>query len=148
MYRGIVDPHLRHYCSVWERCGEKRLKALQKLQNQAAIVSNGSHNKSTALLIKNFKQLRRHIKQKLILYLATFPICSQKILTEKFTFTCELQQTTIISPRRMTTSKGQKAISFHGAKTWNQLSSDIKEVKLHNSFKCKLKHYLQPIVSM
>ena len=28
---------------------------------------------------------------------------------------------------RMTISKGQKAISHRGAKTWNQLSSDIKK---------------------
>ena len=44
---------------------------------------------------------------------------------------------------RMTTSKGQKAISYRGAKTWNQLSSDIKEANSLNSFKCKLKHHLQ-----
>ena len=47
---------------------------------------------------------------------------------------------------RMTTSKGQKAISYRGAKTWNQLSSDIKEANSLNSFKCKLKHHLQPTV--
>ena len=44
---------------------------------------------------------------------------------------------------KMTTSKGQKAISFRGAKTWNQPSSDIKEANSLNSFKCKP---LQPTV--
>ena len=45
---------------------------------------------------------------------------------------------------RMTTSKGQIAISFRGAKTWNQLSTDTKEASSLNSFKCKLKRHLQP----
>ena len=47
---------------------------------------------------------------------------------------------------RMTTSKGQKAISFRGAKIWNQLSSDIKEANSLYSFKYKLKHHLHPTV--
>ena len=47
---------------------------------------------------------------------------------------------------RMTTSKGQKVISFRGAKTWNQLSSDIKEEYSLNLCKCKLKHHLKPTV--
>ena len=47
---------------------------------------------------------------------------------------------------RMTTSKGQKAISYRGTKNWNQLSSAIKEANSLNSFKCKLKHHLQPTV--
>ena len=45
---------------------------------------------------------------------------------------------------RMTSSKRRKALSFRGAKTWNQLSLDIKEANSFNSLKCKLKHHLQP----
>ena len=56
MYKGIVEPHFRYYCSVWESCGETRLRALQKLQNRAArIVSNSSYDTSATLLIKNLK---------------------------------------------------------------------------------------------
>ena len=47
---------------------------------------------------------------------------------------------------RMTTSKGQKAISFRGANTWNQLSTDIKDANSLNSFKCKLIRHLEPTV--
>ena len=39
---------------------------------------------------------------------------------------------------RMIISKGQKVISDRGAKTWNQLSSDVKEANSLNSLKCKL----------
>ena len=56
--RGIVEPHFRYCCSVWGGCGETRLRALQKLQNQAArIVSNSSYDTSASLLIKNLKWL-------------------------------------------------------------------------------------------
>ena len=36
------------------------------------------------------------------------------------------------------TCKGQKAISYRGSKTWNQLSSDINEANSLNSFKCNV----------
>ena len=43
---------------MWGSCGETRLRALQKLQNQAArIVSNSSYDTSATLLIKNLKWL-------------------------------------------------------------------------------------------
>ena len=37
-----------------------------------------------------------------------------------------------------------KGVSFLSAKTWNQLSSDMKEANSLNPFKCKLKHHYQP----
>ena len=38
MYRGIVEPHFRYWCSVWGNCGDSRLSMLQKLQNRAARI--------------------------------------------------------------------------------------------------------------
>ena len=45
---------------------------------------------------------------------------------------------------RMTTCKGQKEISFRGAKTWNQLPLDIKQANSLNSFKNTVKYHSQP----
>ena len=38
MYRGIVEPNFRLCCSMLGGCGETRLRALQKLQSQAARI--------------------------------------------------------------------------------------------------------------
>ena len=38
MYRGIVEPHLIYFCSVWGCCSESKLDVLQKIQNRAARI--------------------------------------------------------------------------------------------------------------
>ena len=45
---------------------------------------------------------------------------------------------------RMTTYKGQTAISFRCAETLNRLPLDVKHANSHNSFKCQLINHLQP----
>ena len=53
MYRGIVEPCLSYYCSVWGCCSESEISALQKIQNRAArIVTNSPSDASAAPLIQ------------------------------------------------------------------------------------------------
>ena len=157
MYKGIVEPHFRYCCSVRGSCGETRLRALQKLQNRAArIVSNSSYDTSATLLIKNLKWLTvtamiksetATMTYKAITGLA--PNYLSNLFTKNTDRNIDINLRNAVNDLyfpRMTTSKGQKAISHHGAKTWNQLSSDIKETNSLNSFKCQLKHHLQPTV--
>ena len=126
-----------------------RLRALQKLQNRAArIVSNSSYDTPATFSIKNFKWLTVTDMIKSETATMTYkaitgltPSCLSNLF-KKNTAADDLYIP------RMTTSKRQKAISFRGAKTWNQLSSDIKEANSLNSFKCKLKHHLHPNVLM
>ena len=156
-YRGIVVPHFRYCCSVWGSCGETRLRALQKLQNRAArIVSNSRYDTSATLLIKNLKWLT--VTDMIKSETATMTYKAITGLTPSYLanlFTKTTDRNIDINLRntandlyihRMTTSKGQKAISYRGDKAWNQLSLDIKEANSLNSFKCKLKHHLQPTV--
>ena len=54
MYRGIVEPHLSHCCSVWGCCSEAKLDVLQKIQNRAARnVTSSPHDESAAPIIQN-----------------------------------------------------------------------------------------------
>ena len=138
-------------------CGETRLRALQKLPNRAArIVSHSSYNISASLLIKNLKWLNVTDMIKCETATMTYEAITGLIPSYLSNlFTKNTHRNIDINLRnaandlyipRMTTCKGQKAISYRGAKTWNQLSSDIKEANSLNSFKCKLKHHLQPTV--
>ena len=157
MYKGIVEPHFPYCCLVWGSCGETRSRALQKLRNRAArIVSNSSYDTSATLLIKNLKWLTvtDMIKSETatMTYKATTSL-APSYLSNLFTKNTDRNidnnlrnaANDLYIPR-MTTSKGQQVISYRGAKTWNKLSSDIKEANSLNSFKCKLKHHSQPIV--
>ena len=131
MYRGIVEPHFY-------------------------IVSNSSYDTSATLLIKNLKWLT--VTDMIKSETATMTYKAITVLTPCYLAnlcTKNTDRNIDINLRntandlyipRMTTSKGQKAISYRGAKTWNQHSLDMKEANSLNSFKCKLKHHLEPTV--
>ena len=52
MYLGIVEPHIRYCCSVWDCAGDTIIQKLQKLQNRAArIVTNSRFDKTSLPLI-------------------------------------------------------------------------------------------------
>ena len=157
MYRGIVEPHFRYCCSVWGSCGETKLQALQKLQNRAArIVSNSSYDTSATLLIKNLKWLTvtdmiksetATVTYKALTGLA--PSYLSNLFTKNSDRNIDISlrnaATDLYIPR-MTTCKGQKAISFRGAKTWNQLPLEVKQANSLTSFKTHLRSHLQASV--
>ena len=122
-YRGIVVPHFRYCCSVWGSCGETKFRALQKLQNRAArIVSKSSYDTSATLLIKNLKWLT--VTDMIKSETATMTYKAITGLAPSYRsnfFTKNTDRNIDINLRnaandlyipRMTTSKGQKAISF------------------------------------
>ena len=52
LYTGIVEPHFRYCCSVWDCAGSTELNQLQKLQNRAArILTNSSFDTPSRPLI-------------------------------------------------------------------------------------------------
>ena len=54
MFIGIVGPHLRYCCSVWDSCSESKVSTLQKIQNRAArIVTSSPYYVSAALIIQD-----------------------------------------------------------------------------------------------
>ena len=54
MYRGLVEPHLGHCCSVRGNSSKRKKDSLQKVQNRAArIVTNSGYDASAAPLIES-----------------------------------------------------------------------------------------------
>ena len=52
--RGIVEPHLSYYCSVWGCCSESKIDVLQKIQNRAARIATSSpYDASAAPIIES-----------------------------------------------------------------------------------------------
>ena len=59
MYRSIVDPYLRYFCTVWGCCTEADLKRRQILQNRTAcIVTSSAYDAHSLPLIKGLGYLR------------------------------------------------------------------------------------------
>ena len=56
LYTGIVKPHFRYCCSVWENYGASERSHLQKLQNRAVrILTNSSDDVDAGTLLKGLR---------------------------------------------------------------------------------------------
>ncbi len=153
MYHGIVEPHFRYCCSVWGGCSETRLQTIQKLQNRAArIVTNSSYDVSASNLIKelNWPTVTEMIKCETatITYKALSGLAPgylsnlfKKNSARDISMNLRNAIADVLVPR-MKTCNGQKAISFRGAKTWNELPLDVKQAPSLSIFKSRLKSNL------
>ena len=151
MYKGIVEPHFNHCCSVWGSCGTTRLNKLQRLQNRATrIVTDSDFDTSAAPLIQDLgwptiEQLIHRetstITYKCLNQLAPAYLsgCFSK-LSDSHTRVLR-NSGTDVQPR-MRTSNGQKCFAYRGAKVWNDLDSETKLACNIQCFKSRLKNYM------
>ena len=150
MYRGIVEPHFRYCCSVWGCCGATRLQTLQKLQNRAArIVTKSKFDTPAMALIHNLNWptvsdiIRSETATTMYKSLnGLVPEYLSNLFVKNSTRNVrELRNTeTDLSLPLRKTKNGQKAISFHGPKLWNQLDFDLKQAPSFATFKKRLKN--------
>ena len=152
MYKGIVEPHFNHCCSVWGSCGTTRLNKLQRLQNRAArIVTDSDFDTSAAPLIQDLgwptiEQLIHRetstMTYKCLNQLAPAYLsgCFSK-LSDSHTRVLRNSGTDVHIPR-MRTSNGQKCFAYRGVKVWNDLDSETKLASNIQCFKSRLKNYM------
>ena len=145
LYTGIVEPHFRYCCSVWGCAGSTDINQLQKLQKRAArIITSSSYDapsrplieglgwKTVEELIKNesetmvFKSLNGLAPQYLWGLFTKNSQCSSYSLRNT--------ETDLRLPAKET-ANGQKCFSYRGAKLWNSLSAESKQVFSLSSFK-------------
>ncbi len=150
MYHGIVEPHFRYCCSVWGGCGETKLQILQKLQNRAArIVTNSSFDVSVSNLIKDLKWQTVNDMIKCETATITYKALSglapgylsnifKKNSARGIKMNLRNATADVLVPR-MKTCNGQRAISFRGAKTWNNLPMEVKLAPSLSTFKNRLR---------
>ena len=149
LYRSIVEPNFRYFCSVWANCAESRLNKLQKLQNCAArIITNSSYDAPAEALIKELKwpTVKDMIRSEtaIVVYRSVnyfAPDYLSELLirnSDRNIISLRNADTDLLVPF-MKTSNGQKAFSFSGAKIWNELSREAKQAPSLSSFKNKIK---------
>ena len=136
MYRGIVEPHFNHCCSVWGCCSETKLNSLQKIRNRAArIATNRPYDAFAVSLPENlgWPSIKGLIKKQTatLTYEALNSLASQ-FLGELFSkcsegSDCNFRSTeTNLQIPLLRTCTSQKAFSYRGAKLWNELNKETK----------------------
>ena len=56
LYQGLVEPHFRFYCSVWEACGVTTRCTLEKLQNRAIrIITDSPYDAPTKPILRQLR---------------------------------------------------------------------------------------------
>ena len=145
MYRSIIEPHFRFCCLVWGVCSGTALNKLQKLQNRAArIATNSPYNAPSQPLLEKlgWQTIREliDIETAMMVYRSI----NNKAPNYLTSFFERLSQNTIRELRNTKTdlklpllkiSSGQKCFSYRGARLWNKLSADAKNVQTQILFK-------------
>ena len=149
MYRGIVEPHFSYCCSVWGCCNETKLNSLQKIQNRAArITTNSPYDASAVPLLQNLGW--PPIKDLIRKETATLTSLAPQYLGELFSKCSEGSNRILRSTKTnlqmplLRTSTGQKAFSYRGAKSWNELNKETNLASSLATFKKSIAevHYI------
>ena len=140
-----------NYCSlIWGRCNEKSKDEIQRTVNFAAkVVSEGNFYKKDhvtplinklkwiscrdTLLVNEAVFVYKSLHEKINMNVNNIRYRKKQDVTGKLT-----RHVNNIFIPRTEKSIGQKAVSIHGAKWWNEIPTEIRDAKSCQSFKNKL----------
>ena len=148
LYKTLVEPYLRYCNIIWDQRGTTLTEKVQRLQNKAASFEKNNHDDLLRELNwMNVRQLISHDPA-----VAVFEIrngLSPSQCTENFQTISEIHGYQIRSLtsndyylQKFSQSYGQKAFTYIGAKTWNNLSVHVKNAHSLVTFKIRLDEFL------
>jgi hypothetical protein len=159
--RGLVLSRLDYANSLLFGAREKDLQRLQRLQNKAArlVFSCGRDQPSVGLLdTLHWLPVKERIKFKLFLYIfkcihaeaPTYLVQHIRLQTsnDPHGFRHRLRSSsdlTRLCVSRSFRKAGDVSFSIGAPKIWNELPTDVREVKSVSEFKTKLKTFLYPV---
>ena len=143
-----MESYFRYSCPVWGVAGINAINRLQKLQNRAArIVTNSAYDASALPIIRKLgwptineliesetlKTVYKSVNDQAPIYLTE--------MFARLSDTCKRElrntKTDLTVPRRKS-AFGQKCFSYNGAKSWNDLSVEVKSSKSYEIFKKRI----------
>ena len=154
LYRTLIEPYLRYCCNVWGSCGNALLHRLQTLQNRAVhVITNTSHENADHELLLNHLDL---LSVEQIIQFDKLCVIYKMVNGLAATNTMDLFQPAEKAHRYETrsnidgkfkitktrTKKADTAFSNYGAKIWNEIPAELREVQSFDSFKIKVKSYM------
>ena len=152
VYNALVQPYF-DYCSlVWQNCKLELQSKLQKLQNRAARIITGDNweiRSKDALNKLNWLPLnQRRLTDTLLFMRKIFkdevPISIsdqfQLSVNEQYNLRSNCTMLKLAKPR---TNTLKRSFSYHAAKTWNKLPTDLKNLSISDKvFKHNLKDFI------
>ena len=150
-YNALILPHFDYCCEVWDTIGVTLSDRLQKLQNRAARVITGRKNEhgqsELALNELNFKPLKERRTQFIanLMYKITHGLAPKKLI-DIFQKTLSSQNynlrgsaTKLYLPKPKTEYL-KKGFSYRGAKLWNGLSDEQRNIQSLSHFNSSVRH--------
>ena len=154
LYQTLIDPYFRYCSTVWGQCGETLKDKLQALQNRAArsIAKVKYEDTDHLQLLLKFDWLSVcsliSYEMGVFMYKTLNGLAPDSML-EMFERQADIHQYStrsanvggIFIPHR-NLSKGQEAISYAGARLWNEIPIEIRRAQTLETFKGELKRHL------
>ena len=154
LYQTLIDPYFRYCSTVWGQCGETLKDKLQALQNRAARsiakVKYEDADHLQLLLKFGWLSVRSPISYEMGAFMyKTLNGLAPDSMLEMFEKQVDIHQYStrsasvggIFIPHR-NLNKGQEAISYAGARLWNEIPIEIRRAQTLETFKGELKRHL------
>ena len=149
LYRSLVEPHFRYCCSVWGCVNKTNLDRLQKLQNRAIrTISNARYDAPVQPLLMRLgllsvPSLIKEESAKIVFkspnnlapdYMKGLFVKNSQNYTRVLRNTHGDLRTPFLQ-----TNGSQNCFAYRGAKIWNSLDTELKQISTLGSFNRKLK---------
>ena len=151
LYQTLIDPYFRYCSTIWDQFGETLKDKLQALQNRAARsiakVKYEDADHLQLLLKFGWLSVRNFISCEMGVFMyKTLNELGPDSMLEIFEKQADIHQYStrpanvgsIFIPHR-NLSKGQEAISYAGARLWNEIPTQIRRAQFLETFKRELK---------
>ena len=154
LYYSMIQSVIDYGLTIWGQTSQHNLLRIQKFQNRAARICTGyfDHNISSLVLIRQLRWLtvkeRRDFLTAVLMFKCTNNT-APNYLCDMFTYVSDVHNVNTRNTNngnlyvpQPSTSYYTKSLSVNGAKLWNSLPLDIKNVHNVNIFKMKYKEFL------
>ena len=145
------------YCStIWSGCGKTSLARLQRVQNFASKVATGRGRKydHATQFINELGWLKVENKVMYDVCVYVFKVLNEEIPNWVTPFQTvgmqrgrQTRQSNDLFIPRKRTNVADKAVSVRGARLWNGLPANIKDINVNTTFKNKKIPYLKQLIS-
>ena len=146
VYQALVESHLRYGNLIWGHLPEKKLCALQKIQNRAFYLIESAPIKdnipTARLSVEKLMTYDRATMVHKILKEMGPETLKGKFIRRTHISKYETRRINDLQIPKLRLELSKKSFSYVGAKVWNDIPNDIRNVTSSHLFKQKMKSYL------
>ena len=154
LYYSMIQSVIDYGLTIWGQTSQHNLLCIQKFQNRAARICTGyfDHNISSLVLIRQLCWLTVKERRDFLTAVLMFKCINNtapNYLCDMFTYVSDVHNVNTRNTNngnlyvpQPSTSYYTKSLSVNGAKLWNSLPLDIKNVHNVNIFIMKYKEFL------